>query len=466
MCSTLPGDSRERSCARYCRSNGAPATSARHCGHCLCASCPFCSVNLTEAKWAAARDSLPDVDAAGVAQVQRGFLAKHGVLMRMWECSLAGCVGRADDAHNPFFDRCVRTETARSKLPASMLRWDVPAALFIGGRCTEPTAAESGLYPDSGVSAGNSLHVELPDAYGWRRRGFSGHNVTQSAVGWILHPHAPRDIAFGHDAWEIDPRRAIYQRPPPSCAKVSRSTWAKEKPAMHYALARFEATKRAPLLREPPQPQQRGAAGDGGGGRAGSAPHRLQLAAAAYRDGWINTSAHCYHWDWEAALADQRAFARLVAKRANESRRSEQHVEPECSVWGSLYNQMHVSYNASLLRAIFYVNDSETPRRHPGPLRDSRGTHAQVRLRRGFRTRSHACAARMHVHPDHIHTRTRRTRVHVRGTWRRCASRLSKRPLGRWASRGAPSGSCRPSMGCSCRSCSTSTPTSATSPTA
>ena len=40
-------------------------------------------------------------------------------------------------------------------------------------------------------------------------------------------------------------------------------------------------------------------------------------------------------------------------------------MRPECSIWDSLYNQVHVSYNLSRIRAIFYVNDTVTARRLP-----------------------------------------------------------------------------------------------------
>ena len=40
--------------------------------------------------------------------------------------------------------------------------------------------------------------------------------------------------------------------------------------------------------------------------------------AAAYKWGFLNTSYNCYHGadQWEAALADQRAYATLLAKLA------------------------------------------------------------------------------------------------------------------------------------------------------
>ena len=216
MCSTLTGDAFALSCAPYCK-----AHEDRHCSHCLCAACPFC----TSADRSSATTPPPPLqdstgDAAAVSELRRRFLGSSGVVMRIWECSLAGCVGRGDDEPNPFFERCVRAEVnpgtvgrasngpltgSRATRPASVLRWDVPAALFKGGRCTDPALVEKARYPavfptekeieqrrrwtthpEEAELDALLQKTENTDRFGWRRQGFSGHNVTHAAVGWVL----------------------------------------------------------------------------------------------------------------------------------------------------------------------------------------------------------------------------------------------------------------------------------------
>ena len=157
--------------------------------------------------------------------------------MRLWECSLAGCIADVNNsaAASSFAERCVRQEVSsgnpkqgsKATRPASLLRRDLPAALFNGGRCTSPTVSERPLYPPLPASLeSDPLGRETlqPDVHGFRREGFSGHRVTQSGVGWILSPTLPRayrDVAFGHDAWEMNSRRMS------PCARDCRSDgWA------------------------------------------------------------------------------------------------------------------------------------------------------------------------------------------------------------------------------------------------
>jgi hypothetical protein len=112
----------------------------------------------------------------------------------------------------------------------------------------------------------------------------------------------------------------------------------------------------------------------------------LQQTAAAYKWGVANSSLNCFHWRWEEALTEQRAYALLsqakwVKQRHTQAKwvkqrqaahqakwvmgRMEDESTLECSIWDALYNQVHVAYNLSLVRAIFYVNDTVTPRRLP-----------------------------------------------------------------------------------------------------
>lgn len=253
------------------------------------------------------------------------------MLMRLWECSLAGCVGRGDE-QNSFFDRCVRREVTsavpgkskRTTRPASLLRWDVPAALFTGGRCTFPSAAEALLH-DARRSHDNHTLV---------RDGFFGHNVTQTGIGWILGelPSHRRGAAFAHDAGEFDPSRIKHPAGRP-CATFPDH-------AATYAAARLNASR---LQRD----RHRAKA---------SGWNELQAAAAGYQT-FISSRWNCLHGDWEGALADQRSFASLVSAR----NATTSPAAAECSTYGSLYNQVHASWNVSHVRALFYVNDTLTP---------------------------------------------------------------------------------------------------------
>ena len=84
----------------------------------------------------------------------------------------------------------------------------------------------------------------------------------------------------------------------------------------------------------------------------------LPRLAAAYKWGWANTSHNCWHWKWDDALAQQRAYALLMARHMTANNHTANGTampppQPECSIWGSLYNQVHVGWNRSLLHAIF-----------------------------------------------------------------------------------------------------------------
>lgn len=290
-------------------------------------------------------------------ETRQRFLGKQGVVMRLWECSLAGCLGRVKNhANSPFLQECVHHELqfggGAQSPPASLLRWDVPAAIFAGGRCTEPAGTEWALYPKPLLSD----PLQRMDFDGWQPSGFAGHNVTQMGVGWVLHdlPRPRREAAFAHDAWTASSHKsgtwagAAIQ----SCPKqINATRWQPTGPGGRaYAKARYgimHGTPRAP--------------GHG----------YLQHMAAAYKWGVANGSLNCFHWRWEEALTEQRAYALLFQSKAAKRRHkameasAEDTERPECSIYDALYNQVHVSYNFSLIRAIFYVNDTNTARRLP-----------------------------------------------------------------------------------------------------
>eukprot|EP00966_Prymnesium_polylepis_P201009 4657884-Prymnesium_polylepis.1 len=308
-----------------------------------------------------------------VAALRQRF-SDGGLLLRVWECSLdCSNDGRPEDAgeaglvrwENLMRERvskkCVVEEMERRMRPASFLRWDVPAALFNAGRCASPSAKEKTLFPDA-----SSAEID-----GYNSRGFIGHNVTSMGLGWIFHDLArsKRGGAFGHDAWT-----SRYRKSGTHAGTLERC--GSERTSAGYASARADA--RGHRQREGYAFAHEGGAAPSRGAKPfplGSPRHR----AAAYKWGFANSSWNCYHKEWEAALADQRAYATLTAQRQQELAWN----EAECSIWGSLYNQMHASWNASDLQAIFYVNDTLTASRSSEPL--VLGAAARQLAMRGYR---------------------------------------------------------------------------------
>ena len=266
--------------------------------------------------------------------------ANSGVAVRLLECSMS-CTnhlgwdvkkGRGGALRMQVSERdCIEVEMKRKDRPASMLRWDLPMAIFNGGRCVSPAPYER---------AQHMPEVAAITADGFITSGFVGHNVTASGIGWVLGdiPKRKRGGAFGHDAWTFnyklsgtgDPEAKLHERAALSvCSGEDGGSAA-------YAAARLQA-------RRHPSDHPAGS---------------LRQRAASYKWGFVNTSLNCYHGqrDWEGAFADQRAYAMLLAAK-------DETLDGECSIWGSLYNQVHLSWNSSDIRAIFFVNDTLTARR-------------------------------------------------------------------------------------------------------
>lgn len=262
--------------------------------------------------------------------------------------------------------------------PASLLRWDIPAAIFAGGRCVRPVGRERNIYPKPNLNPLNPL--ERQDDDGWQLDGFVGHGVSRMGVGWVLDdiPQENRGAAFPHDAWT-----AAYSKS---------GTW----PGADIA-----SCQREPALALSPQPQpsptgieyaeaRRRAMSTTPPRRSGMSP--MQRFASAYKWGVANSSSlNCFHWRWDDAIAKQRAHALLFqstpgSKMARRVAAAEE-MRPECSIWDSLYNQVHVAYNLSNVRAIFYVNDTVTPLRLP------KRNHTVAARRRVFRAALRAADA-------------------------------------------------------------------------
>lgn len=344
--SHLPGDSLLKKCSSFCSPNKGSA----HCKWCKCSACSFCSERqqLPAVRNTPQQQRRPEfsqlVRGADVQQTTRSLneqWANGGVAVRLLECSM-GCTnhlswdfkkGRGGALRMHVSEReCIELEMKRRDRPASVLRWDLPLAIFNGGRCVSPAPYE------------RTQH--LPEATaittdGFITNGFIGHNVTSSGIGWVLGdvPRRRRGGAFGHDAWTFnyklsgtgDPEAKLHER-----AALHQCTESDGQSNKVYAETRM-ASRRRPF---------------------GYAPGSLHQLAASYKWGLVNTSWNCYHGhrDWEGAFADQRAFAMLLAAK-------QETLADECSIWGSLYNQVHLSWNASDIRAIFFVNDTLSARR-------------------------------------------------------------------------------------------------------
>jgi hypothetical protein len=285
---------------------------------------------------------------ATVRDLNERWSKPGGVAVRLLECSLQ-CMTRmhGEKAYGLKMSRrggvlrysiseseCVEEELARKLKPASLLRWDLPNAIFNGGRCVSPAWYERSRFPDASKMT--------PDGY--LVKGFLGHNVSATGVGWVFGDIAQhkRGGAFGHDAWTSNYLISGTKHSSKEGVKLEgagkhsmdRCDYARVHSSGDYAAARLTA-REMHFDRFP----------------SGTPPHR----AAAYKWGFANSSWNCYHGadDWEGAFSDQRAYAVRIAERSEA-------LPGGCSIWGSLYNQIHLSWNTSDLKAIFFVNDTLT----------------------------------------------------------------------------------------------------------
>ena len=244
---------------------------------------------------------LDDTQAA-LRRVQERYLrprdANDGVYVRLWECSLP-CIGGSCATCNTV-QRCVLHELNQTQVIGSLLRWDLPAAVFANGQCAHPQGSQ---------------------------------NVTASGIGWIFGDLTEPDLRqmrrgmFAHDAGvmrQLGPKRQRKHE----CASTSIANVSAA-----YATARFDVVQRGLGLR--------------------------QSEADDEYLGFLHSASNCYHRSWHDAAAFQRAFALLLARRRNGTVPARHR---QCH-WlrGGLYNQAHaVIRNATrarqVLEAIFYVN--------------------------------------------------------------------------------------------------------------
>ena len=115
--------------------------------------------------------------AEALRDVRSRFLhpgATGGVIVRLWECSMP-CLGLEKDAPTPRcvgcsdIRRCLAVELARDERAASLLRWDLPLAIFLNGVCTAYVHASCQT-----LTANERLlhcaHAGAPQQRGARRR--------------------------------------------------------------------------------------------------------------------------------------------------------------------------------------------------------------------------------------------------------------------------------------------------------
>lgn len=281
--------------------------------------------------------------ANAIIDLQNRLLQQDGVVIRVFECSI-NCTAKLDEKPTiiggfPHMqENCAQLELARRLRPASLLRWDLPAAIFNAGRCVVPSQSELAEFVN------DPTKITRDGYYPW---GYAGHNVTSAGVGWVFGdiPLKKRAGAFGHDAWTFNFRLSGIQfrakrEKREKLKECKMRTHLAESAVRHtsaeYAEARMTARRKTH------------------GYPYGSLKH----AAAAYKWDFVNTSMNCW-WPgtmWDRAMEDQKAFAMLLAG-------NQETVVGDCSIWGSLYNQVHLSWNASDIAAIFYVNDTVTAQR-------------------------------------------------------------------------------------------------------
>lgn len=243
-----------------------------------------------------------------------------GLMLKVVECSLVppwmwlhSNSSIPADARLLDEQRCLLNEMGwtSEQPPGSLLRWDLPDALFRGGRWTMAARRE---------------YFAFGQQKSFDACGCGGHQISSTAIGLLLHPSVIERVsgAFAQDA------AAMNLKSRPKCATDS-SASSLEAHALSYAALRRHAveTSKTPMRTSP----------------------RLR----------------CKHASAASAAAHARAYARqegrmegrqVHGKVGQETSHSSKH---RCHGTGSFYNQMHTSFGPSDIAAVFYVNDTLTP---------------------------------------------------------------------------------------------------------
>ena len=238
-----------------------------------------------------------------------------GVVLRVWECSATLSGLRTPEQ----FARCVLDELRSTQLrAASLLRWDVPFALYGGGRMRQASPSVAAAHPRSAGELCGCSGRRASTMLGWVLRRAGRADIRTSHTGWARVRAARatnrQRSAFAHDA-ALWTEAGATMGPP--CISGRNST------AEEYARARLDVVERDSPM----------------------AP----LHSACHR-----------HTDWSAMLQDVRAY--VVAAEASPLGRA----APDCGFGvRSLYNQVHIAWSLEDISAIFYVNDTVTAAHAP-----------------------------------------------------------------------------------------------------
>ena len=172
------------------------------------------------------------------------FMGPEGVVLRVWECSgtLAGLRTRQ------LLQRCVEHELDSELFqPASLLRWDVPAAIYACGRMRMPFRSD---------------HNRRFEACGC-----GGSRVVASMLGWVFFDVPPirRGLALAHDAMQPELR---------SCNQSERSLMSNASHAYAHARLWMDRTR------------------------------------TQWHHSNLEPTLSCAHKQWDDMLRNQRAYAR------------------------------------------------------------------------------------------------------------------------------------------------------------
>ena len=267
-------------------------------------------------------------------ELQRKFNEGEGIVMHVLPCSFEHSRFARHD-----LSTCVRESLHRSHTAASLLRRDLPNAIYTGGRL----GGNIGGSRRTPASENNEMWIE--PHVGERVNTDVGYD---SAIGWLFNvpPAERRGGAFPHDAW-VEELAPISGGAMPRGG--SRVQCEGHRPPSEYANARFEYFHQ----RGRPSPWKPFVYGGGRG-------------PSVSRAAWLN----CYHQDWKHALHEQQQYVERLARHQADIRRhnsSPPHgrmVGTEAEFGSGFcfsYNQVHLSWGPADIVGIFYVNDTLTP---------------------------------------------------------------------------------------------------------
>jgi len=240
-----------------------------------------------------------------------------GLMLKVVECSLVppwmwlhSNSSIPADARLLDEQRCLLNEMGwtSEQPPGSLLRWDLPDALFRGGRWTMAARRE---------------YFAFGQQKSFDACGCGGHQISSTAIGLLLHPSVIERVsgAFAQDA------AAMNLNLRPKCAADSSSASSLEAQALTYAALRR---------------------------------HLIETSKFPMR---ASTRLRCKHASAASAAAHARAYARQEGRqvRGKVGLENPSHSAHRCHGIGSFYNQMHTSFGPSDIAAVFYINDTLTP---------------------------------------------------------------------------------------------------------